>query len=220
MSKKWSPNWLILFTICLFFTALTMFFVSYREQFGLKKCVYGGEEYFAGQNIDGSPHCYCDEKGQVVCEEYEVELDFTEINYINTDLEFTSKFLNFIDPLTVIESVRFVDVGGSDTQLRIIVERFSFCNQFEDLPPQMGFYAFDNGELFLITKTNLIAGEYNEPCIVSNTFVIEGRQEIDGIFYQAEDGRMVSADICIFNNQVFNSGDAYVGDDGEVIICQ
>lgn len=220
MNRKWSPNWLILFTVCLFLTALTMFYISYREQFGLKKCIYGGEEYFTGQHIDGQPHCYCNEKGQVTCEEYEIELDFSEISYENTNLEFSSKFLNFIDPLTIIESVKFSNVGTVDDQIRIVIERLSFCNQFGDLPPQIGFYSFENGELFLTTSTNLIAGDYNEPCIISNTYFIEKLDEIDGLFYQAEDGRMVSADICIFRNKVFNSGDAYVGDDGEVIICQ
>ena len=44
--------------------------------------------------------------------------------------------------------------------------------------------------------------------------------EASKISYQSEDGRVVEADICVYDNKVFNEGDAFVGDNGEVVICK
>lgn len=220
MNRKWHPNWLMFFTIALFVTALTMFIATFRDQFGLKKCVYGDGEYTAGQTIPDEPRCFCNEKGEVVCEEIEQESSFETTGYINEDLDFSSSFLNYVDIGTSFESMRFGEVSTVGKGLRVVVERLSKCNDQEEIPPQIGYYIFDGRDLDLTTSTNLLAGEFDRECMVSNTYLIHGLSEVSTISYQGENGRVVEADICIFENRVLNEGDAVVGENGEVIVCE
>lgn len=220
MKRKWNPNWLVFFTLALFVTALTMFVATFREQFGLKKCVYGGSEYTVGESIPDEPRCYCNEMGVVVCEEITAESSLENSEYINEDLEFASSFLNFIDIDINFESMRFGEVSTIDKGLKVVVERLSMCNEDEQLPPQIGYYLFDGSHLYLTTSTNLIAGDYSKECMVSNTFMIHGLSEVSKISYTSEDNRVIEADICVFNGRVYNKGDAFVSENGEVVVCE
>jgi hypothetical protein len=220
MNRKWHPNWLVFFTVALFVTALTMFIATFRDQFGLKKCVYGDGEYSAGQTIAGEPRCFCTQKGEVVCDDTEDEVSLESLEYENEDLEFSSSFLNFVDIESNFESMRFGEVSTVNKGLKIVVERLSKCDSNEKLPPQVGYYVFDNGNLFLTTTTNLIADDFSRYCMVSNSFLIHGLSEVSKITYQSEDGRLIEANICVYDGRVFNEGDAFVGDDGEVVICE
>jgi hypothetical protein len=219
MKLKWNPNWLVFFTIALFVTALTMFVATFRDQFGIKTCVYGDSEYTAGQSIPDEPRCFCNEKGSVVCEEVEDDLSLETVEYVNDDLEFSSTFLNFVDIAINFESIRFGEVTTVEKGLKIVVERLSMCNADEQLPPQIGYYMFDGEQLHLTTSTNLLAGNYGKECMVSNTFMVHGLSEVSKILYHSEDNRVIEADICVFNGRVYNSGDAFVGDNGEVVVC-
>ncbi|MDD3474572.1 MAG: hypothetical protein PHP08_01545 [Candidatus Dojkabacteria bacterium] len=220
MNRKWNPNWLIFFTIALFVTVLIMFIATYKEQLGLKKCVYGDSQYTAGEIIPGSSQCYCNEKGQVVCDESgsDESLDITQFS--NEDLEFSTTFLNFIDTDTTFEEVRFGDVSTVDKGLKVVLERLTVCNTSEEYAPQTGYYMFDGNSLYLTTTTNLLDPRYSENCMVSNTYLIHGLSEASSIYYQSEDGEVLEADICVYGNKVFNEGDAFVGDNGEVVICE
>jgi hypothetical protein len=220
MNRKWHPNWLIFFTIALFITALTVFITTFRDQFGLKTCVYGDTEYTAGQSIPGEPQCFCNENGEVVCEENTEDSSLETTEYVNEDLEFSSSFLNFVDTQTAFESVRFDQVSTVKKGLEIVVERLSMCDESEELPPQIGYYMFDNDILYLTTSTNLLAGDFNKECMVSNTFMIHGLSEVSKIVFQSEDETVLEADICVYGGKVFNKGDAFVGEDGEVVVCE
>jgi hypothetical protein len=220
MNRKWHPNWLVFFTLALFITALTMFIATFKDQFGLKTCVYGDSEYTAGQAIAGEPQCFCNEKGKVICEEEKVTVSLETMEYENEDLDFSSVFLNFIDIEVNFENMRFGEVSTVNKGLKIVVERLSKCNKNEELPPQIGYYMFDGQDLFLTTSTNLLAGEFNRNCMVSNTFLIHGLSEVSKISYQSEDGRIIEANICVYEGRVFNEGDAFVGDEGEVVVCE
>lgn len=220
MNRKWNPNWLIFFTVALFITALTVFITTFRDQFGLKTCVYGGTEYAVGQAIPGEPQCFCNENGQVVCKEESEDSSREVTEYINEDLEFESSFLNFVNTKTILETVRFDDVSTVTKGLEIVIERLSMCNDQKQLPPQIGYYMFDDDILYLTTSTNLLADTYTRECMVSNTFMIHGLSEVAKIVYQSEDGTMLEADICVYDGKVFNKGDAFVGEDGEVVVCE
>jgi hypothetical protein len=220
MSRKWNTNWLLFFTIALFISALAVFVTTFKDQFGLKKCVYGGMEYTIGQAIPDQPKCFCNEKGEVICEEMVAETNLESTEFVNDDLEFSYGFLNFVDLKIPFESMRFDEVSTVDKGLKVVVERLSMCNVREELPPQIGYYMFDGTELHLTTTTNLLAGNYNKECIVSNIFLIHGLSEVSKVSYISEDNRVIEAKICVFEGRVFNEGDAYVVDDsGEVVIC-
>lgn len=219
MKLKWNPNWLVFFTIALFVTALTMFVATFRDQFGLKTCVYGGSEYSAGQTIPDEPRCFCNEKGSVICEEVQTDRSLEATQFVNEDLEFSSIFLNFVDIAINFESIRFGEVTTVEKGLKVVVERLSMCNDDEQLPPQIGYYMFDGDQLHLTTSTNLLAGNYGKECMVSNTFMVHGLSEVSKILYHSEDNRVIEADICVFNGRVYNSGDAFVGESGEVVVC-
>lgn len=215
MNRKWSPNWLVLFTMCLLITALTMFAVTVKDQLGFKKCVYSDGEYGVGQSISGEPNCYCNEKGVVVCDTGDGDENTLESSeYTNEGLSFSSKFLNYLDVQTAFVSVRFSEVSSTTDGLRIVVERLSMCNEDEGLPPQMGYYMFSNSELYLTTSTNLLAGSYGKECMVSNIYLIDTDVDISKIYYKAEDMEVYRADICIFDGKVYNTGDAFVGENG------
>lgn len=220
MKLKWNPNWLMFFTVALFITALTMFIATFRDQFGIKTCVYGDSEYTVGQAIPDEPRCFCNEKGSVICKELENESTLETSEYVNDDLEFTSTFLNFVDIEVNFESMRFGDVSTVEKGLKVVVERLSMCNEDEELPPQIGYYMFDGEELFLTTSTNLLASIFERECMVSNTFMVHGLSEASKISYISEDNRVIEADICVFNGRVYNSGDAFVSESGEVVVCE
>ena len=220
MNHKWNPNWLIFFTIALFVTVLVMFIATYKEQLGLKKCVYGDSEYTVGEAIPGSTQCFCNEKGQVVCSELDQEESLEITEFGNDDVEFSSSFLNFVDLDTTFEDVRFGEVSTVDRGLKIVVERLSMCNSNEEFAPQIGYYMFDGSSLYLTTTTNLLDQSFSKECMVSNTYLIYGLSEASNIYYQSEDATIVEADICVYDNKVFNEGDAFVGDNGEVVICE
>jgi hypothetical protein len=193
---------LVFFTIALFVSALGTFITTFRDQFGLKKCVYGGIEYEAGQSIPDEPRCFCNEKGDVVCEEIEIESSLDTSDFINEDLDFSTSFLNFVDK-----------------GLKIVVERLTLCSEEEELPPQIGYYSISGNQLQLKTTTNLLPRRFNSDCMVSNTFLIHGLSEVSKVSYVSEDNRIIEADICVFNGRVYNKGDAFVGDNGEVVVC-
>jgi hypothetical protein len=220
MNRKWHPNWLVFFTIALFVSALATFITTFRDQFGLKKCVYGGVEYDAGQSIPDEPRCFCNEKGEVVCEVIEIESTLETTEYVSEDLEFSSNFLNFVDIDIPFESMRFGEVSTVEKGIRVVIERLSMCNADEELPPQIGYYMFDGEQLNLTTTTNLLSTQYNQECMVSNTFLIHGLSEVSKVLYTSEDNRVIEADICVFNGRIFNKGDAFVGDNGEVVVCE
>ncbi|MCD4756147.1 hypothetical protein K8R20_00830 [bacterium] len=207
--------------MCLLITALTMFAVTVKDQLGLKKCVYGDGEYGVGQTISGEPNCYCNEKGVVVCEPEAGEDNTLEVSeYINDGLKFSSKFLNFLDVQSPFVSVRFSEVTSTQEGLRVVVERLSMCNKDGELPPQIGYYMFSDSEIYLTTSTNLLAGSYGKECMVSNVFLIDTDVHISKIYYKAEDMEVYMADICIFEGKVYNIGDAFVGENGEVVVCE
>ena len=220
MNRKWNPNWLIFFTVALFITVLVMFVATYREQLGLKKCVYGDSEYTVGEAIPGETQCFCNEKGQVVCDELEEENTLNITEFTNDDLEFSSSFLNFVDLDMVFEDMQFGEVSTVDRGLKVAVERLSMCNDNEELAPQIGYYMFDGNSLYLTTTTNLLVESFNKECMVSNTYLIYGLSEASKIYYQSEDGKVLEAKICVYGNKVFNEGDAFVGDNGQVVICE
>ena len=219
MNRKWSPNWLIFFTIALFVTTVTMFGVTIKDQFGLKKCVYGDNEYTIGESIPSEANCYCDQKGNVICQEIERKESIEAGEYTNENLEFSSEFLNFVDTDSTFESIRFGEISTTDSGLKIVVERLSMCNMEKELPPQIGFYKVEDSQLYVTTTTNLLADDYAKECMVSNTFEVNNISEIGKIAYQSEDSRIIEANICVFNEKVFNKGDAFVGEDGEVVVC-
>ena len=220
MNRRWNPNWLIFFTIALFVTVLVMFVATYKEQLGLKKCVYGDSEYTVGEAIPSNSQCFCNEKGQVVCSELEQESSLDITQFTNDDLEFSSSFLNFVDLDTTFEDIRFGEVTTVDKGLKIVLERSSMCNLYEKLAPQTGYYMFDGSRLYLTTTTNLLDQSFSKECMVSNTYLIYGLSEASKIYYQSEDGRVLEANICVYGNKVFNEGDAFVGEGGEVVICE
>lgn len=219
MNRKWHPNWLVFFTIALFVSALGTFITTFRDQFGLKKCVYGGIEYDAGQSIPDEPRCFCNEKGDVVCEEIEIESSLDSTDFINEDLDFSTTFLNFVDIDTPFEDMRFGEVSTVDKGLKIVVERLTLCSEEEELPPQIGYYSISGEQLQLKTTTNLLPRRFNSDCMVSNTFLIHGLSEVSKVSYVSEDNRIIEADTCVFNGRVYNKGDAFVGDNGEVVVC-
>ncbi|HCC67954.1 TPA: hypothetical protein DEP90_01945 [Patescibacteria group bacterium] len=221
MNRKWNPNWLVLFTICLLVTALTMFLITIKDQLGLKKCVYGDGEYSVGQTIPDEPRCYCNEKGVVVCDtDDESENTLESSEYINDDLSFSSKFLNFLEVKSTFENVRFSEVSSTQDGFKIIIERLSMCSKDEELPPQIGYYMFLSSDLYLTTTTNLLSGNYGKECMVSNTFLINTDMSVSKIYYQSEDKEVYNADICIFDGKIYNTGDAFVGENGEVVMCE
>ncbi len=220
MKLKWNPNWLVFFTVALFVTALTMFVATFRDQFGLKTCVYGDSEYTAGQAIPDEPRCFCNEKGSVVCKEIEIDSTLEVFEYVNEDLEFSSSFLNFIEVAINFESIRFGEVTTVEKGLKIVVERLSMCNENEQLPPQVGYYMFDGEQLHLTTSTNLLAGNYGKVCMVSNTFMVHGLGGVSKILYHSEDNRVIEADICVLDGKVYSAGDAFVNESGEVVVCE
>jgi hypothetical protein len=198
-----------------------MFVVTFRDQFGLKKCVYGNSEYGVGQTIPGEPKCYCNSKGVVVCDTQEIDETGVEISdYSSDDINFSSKFLNLLDVKSNFQKVRFSDVTSTQDGLKITVERLSMCSDSGELPPQIGYFLFSDSDLYLTTSTNLLAGSFGSECMVSNTFVINTTQSISKIYYQAEDKELFSANICVFNSKIYNIGDAFVGEDGEVVVCE
>ena len=219
MSRKLDPNWLIFFTVALFVTVLVMFIATYKEQWGLKKCAYGDSEYTVGQSIPGESQCFCNEKGQVVCNEVTSENILDIVEFTNEDLEFYSNFLNFIDIDTTFEDMRFGEISTVDRGLKVVVERLSMCNISGEFAPQIGYYMFDGNNLYLTTRTNLLDQNFNKGCMVSNTYLVYGMSEASNIYYQSEDERVLEADICVYGNKVFNKGDAFVGDNGQVVMC-
>jgi hypothetical protein len=74
-------------------------------------------------------------------------------------------------------------------------------------------------ELYLTTTTNLLDESFDKDCMVSNTYMIHGLSEVSKILYQSEDNRVIEADICVYEGRVFNKGDAFVGENGEVVVC-
>jgi len=198
-----------------------MFAVTFKDQFGFKKCVYGDSEYGIGETIPEKPECYCNEKGVVICDTpTEAKNTLESAKYINEGLNFSSSFLNFIDSSTSSLNVRFGEVSSINNGLEIVVERFSMCNATEELPPQIGYYMFSGSDLYLTTSTNLLAGNYGKECMVSNRFIIDNNQSVSKIFYQSEGMEVFSADICVFDGKVDKAGDAFVGESGEVVVCE
>ena len=223
MSLKWSPNWLLLFTVILFLTASVMFVVSQRNQLGLKKCAYGDEYYSSGEVIPGTQRCFCDKYGKVVCEEEEVAIsEFDASSYTSDGLLFSYKFLNSRENTQEGPEVRFSEISTKENGLKIVVERSGMCGSSGQLPPQMGYYMIQGDELYLTISSNLLAGDYGQECFVSATYNIDGLSELSEsfkIYFQTESKEIFNADICIFNGKVFNTGDAFVGKDGEVVVC-
>jgi hypothetical protein len=208
------------FTVALFVTALATFIATFRDQFGLEKCVYGNKEYTIGETIPDEPRCFCNEKGEVECEEMDTDSSLESNKYVNEDLDFSSSFLNFIDIESNFESMRFGEVSTVDKGLEVVIERLSKCTSDEELPPQIGYYMLNDQDLYLTTSTNLLADNYSRDCMVSNTYLVHGLSEVSNVYYQSEDTRIIQADICIFDGRVFNKGDAFVGGSGEVVVCE
>ena len=205
MSLKWSPNWLLLFTVILFMTAFVMFVVSQRNQLGLKKCVYGGEYYSSGEAIPTNQNCVCDKNGKLVCEDFYPHVSgFDLSSYTSEGLLFSYRFQNLIENSKSGPEVRFSEITTKDNGLRIIVERSSLCGPLGQLPPQMGYYMVQENELYLTISTNLLAGGFNQECIVSATYSIDGLfspSESFKIFFStnSDNHRTTKLD-CLFDN--------------------
>jgi hypothetical protein len=164
MEKKWYVNWLVVITGVLFISALGIFILSIQNSLGLKKCAYGDIVF----NEEKS--CICDSKGNVVCDDDDVNGTPIRSDEITTQNFFTSSFQSLITTKNnFVEDITFSDISQVGDILRVTIEKKTMCNSYGDVAPQVGFYRTDENRIIFTIATNIVDPSFNIPC-KENTF--------------------------------------------------
>jgi hypothetical protein len=212
MKKGWYVNWLVIITVCLFLSALSLFYVSFQDSLGFTKCAYGDIVF------DGEKNCICDSKGKVVCEE-ETDFMVKSEDFTTENLSFRYDFQNLVSSAdSLSESVRFVDISQVGNTLKVVVEKNTLCNTENRVVPHVGFYKYEEDKITFTIGENLVDTSFNIPCVSESTFEIRDVSvKFDDdfkLFFQDQFGTLIPARNCSYEGFLKNDGDVYNSIDG------
>lgn len=215
---------LILLSIA--FTVLGLFTIISASRGALApgSCFKDFRFYESGAVVseNDSQTCYCS-KGKVVCSENqneEINDNLTINDFVRSNLAFEAKYFASgvsAELLGKPLGTAFASVVTGDKRIDVQLQQSQLCTETGKVPAQIGLYNFQNGVLTLLNVVNTIESLYIQPCTVTLTYKISkidvSAAEDFKLVYQTEDGDKSAADICLYNNKVYNDGDNYISTD-------
>ncbi len=220
MKKKWYVNWLVIITVCLFVSSLGLFFVSIQDSLGIIKCAYGDVV------MDGDRSCICDSRGKVICDEQTKDFTIKSEEFGTSNLSFTYEYLNLSDGRnSALRDVKFINISQVGTNLRVVLEKDTFCNDDNKVAPQIGFYKLEENRIILTIATNLVDTSYKTPCMSEDIFTI-GEMPVKfendtKLLYQDQYGSLLPSRQCSYVGFLRNDGEVYNSFDGSLLcVCK
>jgi hypothetical protein len=225
IGPKAKVAWLML--ISLFFVASGSILIWYmlRSAFVGNSCVADQGSVADGERLQGYKEgfdCTC-VKGKIVCTEVvqsEVDNDLQIEDFRRDNLDFEARYVTAgasdevaFAPLGTV----FRGVSSRTDSVEVILEQSQMCTADMEAPVQIGMYHASKNSLTLLLIVNTVASVYTQPCTVRTTFNIS---DIDldpksgyRLRYRNEGGEVVSANVCVYNDGLFNNGDKYEAED-------
>lgn len=216
MKSRWYANWLIVITVCLFFSSLGLFVISLKDSIGFTKCAYSDD---LGEN------CICNSKGEKICDEDdEVQESLSTGEFTSKGLIYTYDFIDYVDAGNrVTSSVNFTDISYLGGGLKVTLEIRAFCNDENVTGQQIGFYKVEEDRLTLTVSSNISDDSFSMPCTTKSDFYISNfSRDLNDDFevvYQDEFNIIYPSNNCVYEGFVRNEGDVFNSKDG-CLLCQ
>jgi hypothetical protein len=216
MGKIVQRNWLLIITGLLVMSSFAVLFITLDERSNANRCTYGGIVYKKGdlvKNYRANDNCYCNGSDKIQCENGD-DFSISYSTFSTEKLSFSYMYQNYLE-VNEPDYTRVLseDVNHNDDSLEIVLERETLCGENNLAPSQVGFYEFRDNSLILTTMTNRDTNLYSMPCMISNSFVIEGNnfqlQEGFSVMYQNEKGQLFDLNACYYGNKLYASGDSF-----------
>lgn len=202
-----------------------MLFLSYFKQ-DTTPCNFGGRVYYEGDVIEGVDEgnsCVCNSNGNIVCNEGN-SADVVNVSEFSSDgVDFSYDFVSLISQTSsFVDDVKFVNISQTGSSLKVVFERKSFCSDDGLAAPQIGLFKEDGNNLVLKVSTNLVNEEFNNECVVEDTFEIENLRSVYpngyGVVYQDEFNNLMDSNNCVYEGRLRNDGDVYQSED-RCLLC-
>lgn len=211
MKSNWlSKVWLLLLTSIIII--LIASFIAYTLT-NTETC--SKDDYIEGKE------CVCIDD-VLVCEvEQDEEKELKLEDFSLEGLGFNAKFITNTPSTELLGAslnTLFTSVSSEDDNLVISLEQKQLCSKDDEPPVQVGMYYIDGNELTLLSVVNTVASVYTQECVISVEFDLSKLDvEISDslvLRYMSEQGDIVDANVCVYNDGVYNSGDVYEAEDG------
>lgn len=187
-------------------------------------CLKDFKVYSSGDLISESEdrECFC-LGGKVVCSEKEGVQENGDLeisDFIRSNLEFEYKYFSagvsselFQKP----QATSFTSIVTAKSAIEVQVQQAQLCSESGKPPVQIGLYNYRDNTLTVLNAVNTIESIYKVPCTVTLVYKIS-KFEISNVedfklVYRSESGESISADVCLYNGNVYNDGDNYVSMD-------
>ncbi len=229
-------NLLILVTILFLFTASLLLFSALNEYSfgGDNVCMFDGERYVVGDEIDGyilDNECFCSSGGLIECTpivDKNIDKDMIVVDSDSLDrdgLDFEYSYLVGIsrDDLSTISSVEFKNIFLDGSSLTVIIEQLQLCPSTRVVSEQVGFYKKMGDRLNLYSMIRPVASDVAVDCIVELKYKFDDFDKLDvkktNIRFVDEYDVLHIPNVCFYNSKVYSDGDVFENDDKEICSC-
>lgn len=226
VTSKGKIIWLLIVSLFFIIAGFAVISSTFNTTFGSDACVVNGKQYSDGERVLGykeGADCTC-ANGKVICTEIAQTGKDTNLevdDFTRDNLQFSAKYITTgmsseveFAPLKTV----FRSISSQENEVEVVIEQGQLCTVDREAPVQIGMYHASKDSLTLLMVVNSIASIYTEPCTVQATFNISKlKSDIkDGysLQYRSENGELLRANACIYNEKIFNNGDNYKAVDG------
>jgi hypothetical protein len=222
MEKTFKMAWLLLISVIMVGLGIALSTYSFQNFLGGRACIYEGATYRNSEEIEGYKSgntCTCT-GGEILCTpDFEVDTGLNEGDFGLKNLVFKTTFVGDtvgVELSSAALRTIFEKVSSSGGSLRVNLNQAQRCTADGKPPAQIGKYHYSNSILTLFSSVNDVADVYTDACTVDVYFQITGITVDNDLIlrYQNERGERINADVCVYQNSVYNEGDAYKAEDG------
>lgn len=218
-NKKNSISLLTLSIVFLFFGLFVILF-STRDILSNYYCIYNSRIILNNQSVkEENKVCSC-KQGKVLCVNKTKgdnnKIDDSKDGFTQKGLSFKAEYLTNIiskeiDSLPL--KTKFESIEQNDKTTKIVINSVQMCKKDLTIAPQYGLYKYEDNRLILQNNVNTVSSIFDTQCVVKAIFEITDL-DIDiqrgiELLFTDQSGYYTTANVCVYNSKLYNSGDKY-----------